>query len=194
MNINRQKKEIHLKIVYYGPAYSGKTTNLEKLHEGLNPNIRSDLTSMKNDGDRTLFFDYMQVGLGKIGGLTPRFNLYTVPGQVQYGTTRKIVLRGSDAVVFVADSSARRAKENVYSWRQLHQQLKELNFNPAQFPVIMQFNKRDLPDAMPIDLMKRIFNLGNRSFIEAQAHQNIGTRETLQATIQAVFKSLRKPA
>lgn len=192
MHINRQKKEITLKIVYYGPGYSGKTTNIEQIYQNVPDELRSPLTTMQNQGDRTLFFDYMQVSLGKIGGLTPRFNLYTVPGQVQYAATRKIVLRGADAVVFVADSGMTRVKDNVYSWRQLHKQLDELNINLDEFPVVVQFNKRDLPDALPLPLMRRMLELPpDVVCYEAQANQNIGTRETLQAVVKRVFQQLQ---
>jgi mutual gliding-motility protein MglA len=194
MHINRQKQEINLKIVYYGPAYSGKTTNLEQLHQSLSPQLRSDLTSIQNEGDRTLFFDYMQLAVGKIGNLTPRFNLYTVPGQVRYAHTRKIVLRGVDAVVFVADSGMNQVKQNVYSWQQLQEQLLELGIEPATLPVVVQLNKRDMPDALPVPIMKRLLRLTERPeipVVEATAVRNIGTRETLHITIKNVLQRLQ---
>jgi signal recognition particle receptor subunit beta len=187
MQINRQRGEISVKIVYYGPPYSGKTTNLERLHATSNPVHRSDLTSMKNSEDRTLFFDYMYIELGKIGGLTPRFNLYTVPGQVIYEATRQIVLRGADAVVFVADSSRHQISQNIWSWRQLHRQLTELRINLQSFPIIVQMNKRDLPDAMPVSLLRHMLRLNGQTCTEAQAIRDVGTRETLKAAIKAVL-------
>lgn len=193
MKINRKLREISIKVVYYGPGYSGKTTNIEQLHQIVPEHLRSPLTSISNKGDRTLFFDYMQLSLGKIGGLTPRFNLYTVPGQPQYASTRKIVLRGADAVVFVADSGMARVKDNVLSWRQLQAQLGELNVRLDRFPLIMQFNKRDLLDALPLPLMCRMFNMSIQDkFYEAVALKNIGTRETLQAVVEDIFQRLKE--
>lgn len=187
MNINRQRGEITVKIVYYGAPYSGKTTNLERLHVTTPSSHRSALTSLKNSEDRTLFFDYMQVELNKIGGLTPRFNLYTVPGQPMYETTRQIVLRGADAVIFVVDSSMKQMAANLRSWEQLHKQLAGLQVNIHKFPLIVQFNKRDVPDAVPVPLLKKVFGPGERACVEAQALRDIGTRETLRAAIKAVM-------
>lgn len=196
MHINRQKQEINIKIVYYGPAYSGKTTNLEQLHQNLSPQLRSDLTSIHNEGDRTLFFDYMQLSVGKIGSMTPRFNLYTVPGQVRYAHTRKIVLRGVDAVVFVADSGMNQVKQNVYSWQQLHEQLTDLSIDHQTLPLVVQLNKRDLPDALPVPILKRMLRLTDERavpvpVIEATAVNNTGTRETLQLIIRTVLQRLQ---
>jgi hypothetical protein len=187
MRINMQRGEISIKVVYYGPPYSGKTTNLERLHATAQPSRRSELTSMKNKEDRTLFFDFMQLELGTIGGLTPRINLYTVPGQVIYEATRQIVLRDADAVIFVADSSAAKLTENLWSWRQLKAQLAGLNYDLKKFPVIVQFNKRDLADALSVTDIRRGLNLNGQTGIEAQALRDIGTRETLRAAVKAVL-------
>jgi small GTP-binding protein len=187
MIINNARKEILVKIVYYGPPYSGKTTNIERLFTIIPSERRSDLTSMKNSEDRTLFFDFMQVELGKIGGYTPRFNLYTVPGQVIYSATRKIVLRGADAVIFVVDSDPSKLKENLWSWMQLHDQLTENQIKPDEFPIILQMNKRDLPNAAPIETLRSILKLNGHNYIEAQAMHGIGVRETLKAAIDTVI-------
>lgn len=189
MIVNSARKEILVKIVYYGPPYSGKTTNIEKLFAVIPPERRSELTSMKNNEDRTLFFDFLQVELAQIGGYTPRFNLYTVPGQVMYTATRKIVLRGADAVVFVVDSSPDKYKENLWSWSQLHEQLKENQIKLEGFPVIVQLNKRDLPNALPVSTLQTILRLNGHSCIEAQAMNGIGVRETLKLAINAVMNS-----
>lgn len=189
MIINSARKEILVKLVYYGPPYSGKTTNLEQLFSSIPAERRSDLTSMKNSEDRTLFFDFMQVELGQVGGYTPRFNLYTVPGQVIYSATRKIVLRGADAVVFVVDSNPSKFKENLWSWKQLHEQLIENQINPKDFPIIVQMNKRDLPNAAPIPTLKTILNLNGHSCVEAQAMRGIGVRETLKVAINTVMNN-----
>ncbi len=187
MQVNRLRGEIGVKIVYYGPPYSGKTTNLERLFATVDPSKRSQLTSMKNQEDRTLFFDYMQIELGKVGGLTPRFNLYTVPGQVMYEATRQIVLRGADAVIFVADSGANRLADNVQSWLQLKKQLLTINPDPNAVPIIVQFNKRDLSNALPVNDLKRQMRIANNLCVEAQAMRDIGTRETLKAAITSVL-------
>ena len=187
MQVNQLRREISVKIVYYGPPYSGKTTNLERLFATIDPARRSQLTSMKNQEDRTLFFDYMQIELGKIGGLTPRFNLYTVPGQVMYEATRHIVLRGADAVIFVADSGADRLPENISSWQQLKKQLLALNPDPNAVPIIIQMNKRDVSNALPVMALKREMRITTNVCIEAQAMNDIGTRETLKAAITSVL-------
>ncbi|MDQ7028584.1 MAG: gliding-motility protein MglA [Ardenticatenia bacterium] len=189
MLVNTQKRELQIKIVYYGPALSGKTTNIEQVFKSIPPDRRSDLTVMKTSGDRTLFFDYMQVELGKVAGFTPRINLYTVPGQVMYAMTRKIVLRGADAVIFVADSSPFRIRENLYSWRQLFQHLKDLNVDLKSFPIVVQWNKRDLPNAAPIPLLEQVLQVrGRYPTFEAIAIRNVGVKETLQATLKLLFK------
>ncbi len=192
MLVNVQKRELQVKIVYYGPALSGKTTNIEQVYKSIPPNRRSELTVMKTRGDRTLFFDYMQMELGKVAGFTPRINLYTVPGQVMYAMTRKIVLRGADAVIFVADSSPIRIRENLYSWRQLFQHLEELNISLEGFPIVVQWNKRDLPNAAPIPLLEQTLGVNGRyPTFEAVAIRNIGVKETLQAALKLLFKKGR---
>jgi len=188
MHIDRARGEISLKIVYYGPPFSGKTTNLQQLHETMDPALRGSLTSLKNNEDRTLFFDYMQVEFGKVGGLTPRFNLYTVPGQALYQATRKIVLRGADAVVFVADSAPAQLGENLNSWRQLAEHLAEWKVDVQGFPVVVQLNKRDLPEAVPVATLQRVLHLNGRACIEAQAIHGIGIRETLRSAIKAALE------
>ena len=188
MHIDRARGEITVKIVYYGPPFSGKTTNLERLHATMEPQIRGPLTSLKNNEDRTLFFDYMQVELGPVGGLKPRFNLYTVPGQALYEVTRKIVLRGADAVVFVADSSHCQIEENLKSWGQLLAHLRQLGQDPLRFPITVQVNKRDLPDAVSLETLQGLLDLNGRECVQAQAIYDIGVRETLRAVIREVFQ------
>lgn len=187
MYVNRLRREISVKIVYYGPPYSGKTTNLERLYATIDRSHRSELTVMKDREDRTLFFDYLQFELGTIGGLTPRFNLYTVPGQVIYETTRRIVLRGADGVVFVADSSASRLKANADSWGQLMAHFKELRGSSDRFPILVQFNKRDREDALPIAVLQKALASNGYPFTEAVATRDVGTRETLRLAIQTIL-------
>ncbi len=191
MRVNYKARELQIKIVYYGPALAGKTTNIRQIFNHVAPERRSDLTVVDTDGDRTLFFDYLQVELGKIGGFTPRINLYTVPGQPIYATTRKIVLRGADAVVFVADSAPERADENRAAWEQLHQHLKELGLS-ADLPVVVQWNKRDLPHAMPVVQLKALLGINGRyPMFEAIAVKNVGVRETFETALRRVFQTTR---
>jgi signal recognition particle receptor subunit beta len=146
MFINWKLREINLKIVYYGPALSGKTTNLQYIHANTNPNIRGELVSLKTRGDRTLYFDFLQLELGQIAGLKPRFNLYTVPGQVYYVGSRKLVLQGADGVVFVADSQEERLDANIEAVRDMRENLRALGFEPQAMPLVLQCNKQDLPN------------------------------------------------
>lgn len=188
MIVNYQTKEIQIKIVYYGPALAGKTTNIQQIYHAVPKNRRSELTMMDTQGDRTLFFDYLQMELGRIGAFTPRVNLYTVPGQVIYAATRRIVLQGADAVVFVADSAAARAQENVEAWRQLHLHLQDLNL--ADIPIVLQWNKRDLPDALPVATLRETLGVQEKEFseFEAVAVRNVGVRETLERGLLMVLR------
>ena len=151
MFINWKLKEIKLKIVYYGASLCGKTTNLEYLHTSVPSGARSDLVSLKTREDRTIFFDFMEIKLGEIKGLTPKFSLYTVPGQVYYLASRKLVLQGADGVVFVIDSDPERMEANLEAWHNLYANLHEFGQDPNKFPMIIQYNKRDLPNALSIE-------------------------------------------
>ncbi len=192
MFINWKTKEVNLKIVYYGPAMSGKTTNLEYIHAQMDPRMRGDLVSLKTREDRTIFFDFLQIELGSIKGLKPKFNLYTVPGQVYYLASRKLVLQGADGVVFVADSSSKRLVENVEAWKNLHGNLKELGHNPATFPMVIQYNKRDLSDAAPIEMMRGQLSCNGQPQVEAVASQGIGVFETLKPAIRSVMNIVQQ--
>ncbi len=192
MQINWEKRELNLKIVYYGPALSGKTTNIEQIHAGINKKDKGKLLSLKNREDRTLYFDFFQVELGKIGGLTPKLNLYTVPGQSYYESTRKMVLRRADGVVFVADSNPTRMEENKSSWENMKKQLKELNLYDKDFPVVVQFNKRDLPLVVPTNILMRKLEINGYRILEASALQRLGVFETLKAITQEVIARVQK--
>ncbi len=192
MRIAWDRKELLLKVVYYGPPLAGKTTNLEQLQRMIDERHRSQLVSLDTHGDRTLYFDLMQVSLGRVGGLTPRVSLYTVPGQPRYERVRHIVLRGADGVVFVADSAPKRLAENVQSWRQMHQQLASLRL--SRIPIVIQANKRDLPDALPLDTLRRALAPKQASpqefpyrIIEARAREGIGVRETFMAILTSIL-------
>ncbi len=188
MFINRRKKELNLKIVYYGPALSGKTTNLQRIHAQTRPNLRGELISLKTREDRTVFFDYLMLELGAVAGLRPRFNLYTVPGQVYYASSRKLVLRGADGVVFVADSHPQRMKANREAMMDMQKYLQELGYNPATVPLVVQFNKRDLTTAMPIPALRSTLQLnGQHLCFEASAIQGQGVFDTLRAIIKKVM-------
>ena len=159
--INQAKKEIQLKIVYYGPAQGGKTTNLEKVHsdvETAKPDEKGKLTSLATSSDRTLFFDFLPIEAMSIKGFKTKFQLYTVPGQVIYNTTRQLVLRGVDGIVFVADSQYDKMSENVDSFQNLQDNLKSLRMNLDEIPYVLQYNKRDLPNVAPVEYMDFLLN------------------------------------
>jgi signal recognition particle receptor subunit beta len=184
--INWQARELGLKIVYYGVALCGKTTNLQAIYARIDPRLRGDLVALKTREDRTIFFDFVQVEFGEIKGLKPKFNLYTVPGQVIYVASRRLVLQGADGAVFVVDTQAHRLMENIYAWIDLQANLSGLGHNPGTFPIVIQYNKRDLPNALPIETLRSKMGLGRRTQIEAVASQGIGVLETLKQAIRAV--------
>ena len=186
MFINWRLRELHLKIVYYGPAVSGKTTNLQYIYDKTDPRIRSEMVSLKTRGDRTLYFDFLRLELGKVAGLKPRFNLYTVPGQVYYSSTRKLVLQGVDGVVFVAESRTHRLEENVESMQEMRENLRELGYDPSAVPLVLQCNKRDLPDIVPVSLLHQRLGLNGVPCFESVAIQGIGVFDTLKAIINLV--------
>ncbi|HEX2981843.1 MAG TPA: ADP-ribosylation factor-like protein [Anaerolineaceae bacterium] len=187
MLINWQQRHLNLKVVYYGPALSGKTTNLEMIHSRVDANHRSDLISLKTNEDRTLYFDFVQLELGKICGLTPKINLYTVPGQSYYKESRKMVLRNTDGVVFVADSARNRLEDNLIAWRDMHEQLVAYQSPNQVLPVVVQYNKRDLPNAMSLRRMKKALGAGKYPGFEAVASEGSGILDTLKAIVQAVM-------
>ncbi len=186
MRINARTRQILFKVVYYGPAEAGKTTNLQQIFRSIPSQVRSDMTVIDTEGDRTLFFDYFQMKLGRIGGFEPHINLYTVPGQAVYAATRRVVLRGADAVVFVADSAQERLEENIAMWQQMQQHLQALRL--GRLPVIVQWNKRDLPTALPVSELKAALRIRNLPSLEAIALKNQGVRETLEYTIRQMFR------
>ena len=191
MFINWRLREINLKIVYYGPSLSGKTTSLEYIHSRTNPERRGELVSLKTREDRTLYFDYMQFEMGAISGLKPRFNIYTVPGQVYYRGTRKLVLKGVDGLVFVADSQIRRLHENVEAIKDLYEDLVELGFSPGELPIILQCNKRDLPEIMPVQSIKEQLGLNGIPTFESVALEGIGVLEGLKSIVNRVVTKAR---
>jgi signal recognition particle receptor subunit beta len=191
MFINWKLREINLKIVYYGPSLSGKTTSLQYIHSRTNPERRGELISLKTREDRTLYFDYMQFQMGKISGLMPRFNIYTVPGQVYYRGTRKLVLKGVDGIVFVADSQAQRLDENIEAIEDLYEDLEQLGFDPKEIPLILQCNKRDLPEIMPVDSIKNQLGLNGVPTFESIAVDGVGVLDGLKCIINSVVAKAR---
>jgi len=191
MFINWKLREINLKIVYYGPSLSGKTSSLEYIHSRTHPESRGELISLKTREDRTLYFDYMQFKMGEISGLKPRFNIYTVPGQVYYRGTRKLVLKGVDGIVFVADSQLNRLEENVDAIKDLYQDLEELGYVPREVPLVLQCNKRDLPDIVPIPTLKEQLGLNGVPTFESIAVDGEGVLDGLKTIVNSVVTKAR---
>lgn len=190
MFINRKLGELNLKIVYYGPAMSGKTTNLEYIHANVDPKLRGELVSLKTQEDRTLFFDFLQLEVGRIKGLKPKFNLYTVPGQVVYVATRKLVLDGADGVVFVADSQADRIRENIGLLGNLAAHLSTLGNDLSDYPLVLQCNKQDLPNAMAPEELRSQLNHDAVPCLGAVATEGEGVFETLKTIINLVVSRI----
>jgi len=187
---NYATKEVTLKIVYYGPGLSGKTTNLQYLHSSIDPSKRGKLLSLATEADRTLFFDFMPVELGKVKDFSIRFQLYTVPGQVRYNATRKLVLKGADAVVFVADSQRGMLKDNIESLENMYENLKANNIDPEEIPIVLQYNKRDLSDIMSVEELNTHLNKKGYPYFEAVAIEGKGVNETFQAVVKLLLKQL----
>lgn len=188
--INVAAKEIHGKIVYYGPGLCGKTTNLQIIHSKIPQNGRSDLLSIATETERTLFFDFLPLDLGKVHGFTIRFHLYTVPGQVLYERTRVAVLNGADGVVFVADAQRERLADNLQSLRELAHNLTNQGKRLIEFPLVMQYNKTDLPTALPTPVLDRYLNTIKVPRFEAVAVHGNGVFETLRAISKLVVNKL----
>ena len=184
MHVDPFMKEIIFKIVYYGPGLGGKTTNLEFIYSQINPKLRGELVTLKTKEDRTLYFDFLQLELGRVNGKKPRFHLYTIPGQVYYGYSRKIILKGADAVVFVADSQSVRMDENWKTLADLEEKLILQNKSLTSFPWVLQYNKRDLPNIETVRALQTKLNFFNVPFHEAMANKGQGVFETLRTAIQ----------
>jgi len=192
VQINFAQKTVNVKVVYYGPGMSGKTTNLEVVHQRAPDTNRGDLTSISTDGDRTLFFDYMPLDLGTVAGMRTCFQIYTVPGQVYYNSTRKLVLQGVDGVLFIADSAASMLDQNIESLRNLEENLNEYGKTLESLPHVLQWNKRDLPDAMSTEELGRHLNVYGAPTFEAVANSGQGVFPTLKALAALVLKNIMK--
>jgi mutual gliding-motility protein MglA len=190
--INYSSREINCKIVYYGPGLCGKTTNLQHIYNKTNPDLKGKMISLATETERTLFFDFLPLALGQIRGFKTRFHLYTVPGQVFYDASRKLILKGVDGVVFVADSQIERMEANVESLDNLRLNLAEQGYDLDRLPYVVQYNKRDLPNAAPLAEMKRLLNPKGVPDFEACASVGKGVFETLKAVARGVLQDLKQ--
>ena len=188
--INIATHEIHCKIVYYGIGYCGKTTNLQHVFNTINPQARGDMLSIATETERTLFFDFLPLDIGTIHGFHTRFHLYTVPGQILYERTRMAVLSGADGIVFVVDSQAEKFEENVQSIAELETNMRRIGKDLGNFPFIMQWNKRDMPSALPINVLERYLNRRRVPAIEAVAYEGKGVFATLRTISKNVMAQL----
>jgi len=189
--INYATKEINFKIVYYGPGLCGKTTNLQYIYNQTEPERKGKMISLATETERTLFFDFMPLKLGEIKGFKVRLHLYTVPGQIFYDASRKLILKGADGVVFVADSQKDRMDANLDSLENLIDNLKENNLDYETIPIVMQWNKRDLPDVESVEVMDKLLNTRKVEAFEAVAIKGIGVYETLIAISKAVMMKMK---
>ena len=190
--INYAAREINFKIVYYGPGLCGKTTNLKFIYRKTNPKVKGKLISLATETDRTLFFDFLPIEVGEIRGFKTRFHLYTVPGQVFYDASRKLILKGVDGIIFVADSQKNRMEANTESLHNLKVNLKVHGYDITKMPYVLQLNKRDLPTAVDVQEMKKKLLLNGEPVFEASASTGIGVFETLKAAAKQVILQLRK--
>ena len=190
--INYSSREINCKIVYYGPGLCGKTTNLQHIYQKTNPDVKGKMISLATATERTLFFDFLPLALGEIRGFKTRFHLYTVPGQVFYDASRKLILKGVDGVVFVADSQIERMEANVESLDNLRVNLKEQGYDLGKIPYVVQYNKRDLPNAASLEELHRLCNPTGVPEFGACAATGQGVFETLKAVAKGVLADLKK--
>lgn len=188
--VNYATREITCKIVYYGPGRSGKTTNLQYIHTRVPWNRKGEMVSLATDADRTLFFDFLPLDLGRISGFATRFQLYTVPGQVYYNATRKLVLQGADGVVFVADSQRTQFDADIESFRNLQENLLEHGIDIRDIPVVIQYNKRDLPNVFSVEHLEEEINFRNVPSFAASALHGKGVFDTLRSVSEGVLRKL----
>ncbi len=190
--INYAAREINCKIVYYGPGLCGKTTNLQMIYQRTSPDARGKMISLATETERTLFFDFLPLALGDIRGFKTRFHLYTVPGQVFYDASRKLILKGVDGVVFVADSQEERLDANIESLENLKDNLEEQGYDLEKIPFVIQYNKRDLPNQSPLDELQELLNPDQVPEFEACALTGEGVFETLKAVAKQILIELKK--
>ena len=191
---NHNAKEIHCKIVYYGPSLGGKTTNLQWVYQNTAEDQKSKLVALNTDIERTLFFDFLPLNIGDIRGYKTRFHLYSVPGQVVYDASRKLILKGLDGVIFVADSQKERMEENLEALSNLERNLEVQGYDIKQIPLVLQYNKRDLPNAATMPELRRQLNLYNAPEFEATANEGRGVMESLKNVSKSIIHVLKGEA
>jgi mutual gliding-motility protein MglA len=190
--INYSSREINCKIVYYGPGLCGKTTNLQYIYARTNPEAKGKMISLATETERTLFFDFLPLSLGEIRGFKTRFHLYTVPGQVFYDASRKLILKGVDGVVYVADSQIERMEANIESLDNLRYNLQEQGYDLDKLPYVVQYNKRDLPNVASVEQLRELLNPTNVPDFEAVATTGFGVFNTLKAVAKLVLTELKR--
>ncbi len=189
--INYASKEINCKIIYFGPGLSGKTTNVQYIYEHTQDGQKGKLVSLSTENERTLFFDFLPLSVGDVRGYKTRFHLYTIPGQTFYETSRQFILKGVDGIVFVVDSQPERMEANIESFEALERSLEKQGYDLHKVPVVLQYNKRDMPGAVPVKELEATFNPMRRPWFEAVANRGEGVMETLQAVSQSIIRELK---
>lgn len=187
-HINYDAKEIIFKIVYYGPGMSGKTTNLLRIHQMLSDDLRGEMITLDTDEERTIFFDFFPLELGRIEGFAVRFNMYTVPGQVYYEESRRLILDGADGVVFVVDSQPHRYDDNIASYQMMEVNLRSYGLDPSTFPLVLQYNKRDCSDPIAMGSLERELDISHLPVLQAVAVENRGVMETIRKVSAMVIE------
>ena len=190
--INFATKEINCKIVYYGPGLSGKTTNIKWIYDHIKPENKGEMITLATETERTLFFDFVPIEVSNVRGFKVRFHLYTTPGQIIYRASRKLILKGVDGIVFVADSQEERHDANLDTLDDMIENLKEYDINIETIPLVFQYNKRDLPNILPVEVLRRDLNRWNRPDFEAIAHKGVGVLETFKEITRQVLQTLKK--
>ncbi len=189
--INYSTKEINCKVIYFGPGLSGKTTNVQYIYEHTQQDQKGKLVTLSTENERTLFFDFLPLAVGEVRGYKTRFHLYTIPGQTFYETSRQFILKGVDGIVFVADSQAERMEANIESLDALEKSLERQGYELGKLPLVLQYNKRDMPGTVSIREMEATFNAVRRPYFEAVANRGQGVMETLQSISQLIIRELK---
>lgn len=189
--INHTTREINCKIVYYGTGLCGKTTNIQFIYENSSDGQKGKLVTLSSENERTLFFDFLPLSIGDINGFKVRFHLYTIPGQTFYDISREFILKGVDGIVFVVDSLPERMEENIESFELLEKSLDNQGYMISKIPLVFQYNKRDLKEAVPISELEATFNPHGRPYLEAMAHRGEGVMETLENVCELIIKDLK---
>lgn len=189
--INYAAKEVNCKVIYYGPGLSGKTTNIQYIFDHSQSDDKGKLVSLSTENERTLFFDFLPLSVGEIQGYKTRFHLYSIPGQTFYEISRQFILKGVDGIVFVADSDAGRLDANQESLQLLERSLEKQGYNPSQMPMVFQYNKRDLPNALPVTELEALLNKRHVPHFEAMANQGVGVMETLNSITRRIIQDLK---